>query len=125
MVSILEGTTEDIAYCYCSFEYTGAIKQKFPARSFNPDALKKMNYISRNSMFKIKVLEEIPLIDDDYYKRLLDWAYYLHLLNHGYIGIPYLKGYFKAVTGKESVSAQGTQDFYLKYKRVSEDFIKE
>lgn len=111
------------AYCYCSFEYTGAVNKKFPADHFRPDRLRKMNYISSNSLFLTEVLLNYPIIDDDRYKRLLDWAYYLHLLNNGFVGIPCKSGYFKAIASPDSVSAGGQEDFKLKYKRVIEDFV--
>lgn len=114
---------ENIAYCYTNFEYKGAVNQKFPAKQFNENALRRMNYISSNSMFKSAILEEFPIIDSDYYKRLLDWAYYLHLLNNGYIGIPCQMGYFVATASEVSLSAGGAQDFQLKYNRVKKNFV--
>ena len=114
---------ENIAYCYTNFEYQGAVNQKFPARQFNENLLRRANYISSNSMFKSAVLEEIPIIDDDYYKRLLDWAYYLHLLNNGYYGIPCQIGYFVAKASADSISAGGAADYREKHRRVTEDFV--
>lgn len=123
MVNVLSNTSKYIAYCYCSFEYKSVINQKFPAKEFNSKSLQKMNFISSNSMFKTAILEEIELVTDDYYKRLLDYCYFLKLLNNGYIGIPCQMGYFIATVNEDSISAGGSQDFKLKYNRVKKDFI--
>lgn len=122
MVNVLKTSPDNIAYCYCSFEYKGSVNKKFPAKEFDANELRRMNYISSNSLFKTKVLEEVELVTDDKYKRLLDWAYFLKLLNNGYYGIPCKNGYFIAKASKDSVSAGGADDFKLKYKRVIEDF---
>lgn len=115
--------TNEFAYSYVSFEYQGSVNQKFPARDFNPNDLRKMNYISSNSMFKSAILRKISIVDSDYYKRLLDWAYYLKLLNNGYLGVPCEKGYFVAKSSVDSISAGSKEDFHLKYSRVREDFV--
>ncbi len=123
MAETLNRSAENIAYTYVSFEYQGSVNQKFNADSFDPDRLRKMNYISSNSMFKTEILERIELVTDDYYKRLLDWAYFLKLLNNGYLGIPCNKGFFVAKSSVDSISAGGKDEFLTKYTRVKEDFI--
>lgn len=123
MVDTLKEANENVAYSYVSFEYKGSINKAFPAVPFDSDKLRRMNYISSNSMFRTKILQEIPLVDDDKYKRLLDWAYYLKLLNNGYIGIPCERGYFVANSSSDSISSGSKEDFIKKYKRVVEDFI--
>jgi len=115
---------DSIAYCYCSFEYVGKVNAKFPAIPFNKDKLKKVNYISSNSMFRTEIIENIPPIIDDKYVRLLDYAYFLHLLYHGYRGIPCEKGYFRADTTNNSISSRDGEDYKEKFQRVYEDFIK-
>lgn len=124
MVNTLKDSSKNVAYCYCSFEYKGSVNQKFTAIDFDANRLRMGNYISSNSMFKTAVLKDFPLIDSDYYKRLLDYAYFLFLLNNGYIGIPDKKGYFIAISKGDSISAGGQKDFQIKYKRVQEDFVK-
>jgi hypothetical protein len=119
----LEKSDKNVAYSYCGFEYYGSINYKFPVSSFDSNRLRQNNYISSNSLFKTKVLEDIPLITDDKYKRLLDWATYLNLLNHGYIGVP-SDGYFKAKSSKDSISARSQEDFQIKRERVINDFCK-
>ncbi|MFW6046353.1 MAG: hypothetical protein ACOCP4_00920 [Candidatus Woesearchaeota archaeon] len=119
----LKNSGDNIAYAYCSFKYQGTVNNEFPALNFDPLKLKQMNYISSNSLFKTWVLEKFPIISDEKYKRLLDWAYYLHLLNNGYIGIPCGKGYFISISHPDNVSSGDRDDFLLKYKRVKEDFV--
>lgn len=122
MYYTLKNSNEEIAYSYCSFAYYGAINVTFPSIPFNSEKLRLSNYISSNSMFKTKVLDELPMIDDNSYKRLLDWVYYLHLLNNGYYGIP-CEGFFKAKTNINSISAGSPEDYRKKYRRVVKDFI--
>lgn len=109
-------------YCYCSFEYVGATNAKFPAIPFDPERLKKANYISSNTLFLTKILDEVPPPTDDYYQRLLDWAYYLKLLSHEYKGVPCPDGYFVAKSSEDSVSSRGIEDYKIKHKRVVQDF---
>lgn len=113
------------SYCYCSFRYTGAVNARFDAIPFDKEKLKRGNYISSNSLFRTKVLKEIPPVIDDYYARLLDWSYYLLLLNYGHIGINCPSGYFEAKASKDSISAKSIEDYKIKYRRVKKDFIGE
>ncbi len=122
MYTGLKYSNESIAYTYCSFKYVGAVNAKFDAIPFDSNKLKRANYISSNSMFKTKIIQEYEMIEDEKYKRLLDWTYYLHLLNNGFIGKP-VKGYFEVKTKKDSVSAGSQEDYKLKHQRVKEDFI--
>lgn len=124
MVNTLEKSELYFAYCYCSFEYKGSVNAKFPAVEFNGNRLIHSNYISSNSMFRTNILQEFPIIDDDKYKRLLDWAYYLHLMRNKLIGIPVENGYFVAQASEDSISAGSTEDYKIKYKRVFDDFIE-
>jgi len=123
MAKKLENSFYSDAYTYVSFEYQGAVNKKFPADPFNPDRLRQMNYISSNSMFKTDVLSSVTIVTDDKYKRLLDWAYYLKLLNYGYAATPCENGYFVATSSTDSISAGGKEEFLQKYAKVREDFV--
>jgi len=119
----LSKSEEQIAYSYCPFQFVGVTNVSFPPIEWNWQRLLKANYISSNSLIKSKVIREIPLIIDDYYKRLLDWAYWIHLGNNGYIGKLDNRTSFKAHTRNSSISANDAQDYNIKYKRVEKDFI--
>ena len=124
MLRILEISPDNIAYAYCSFSYRGAVTADFPAIPFDPTRLRQNNYISSNSIFKTGILKKFEPIDDNKYQRLLDWAYYLRLLNNKYIGIP-TDGYFTALAGKNSISAGSNMEFHQKRMAVLEDFCKQ
>jgi hypothetical protein len=112
----------NIAYTYCSFEYKGAINNSFPAIEFNKEKLKKGNYISSNSMFKSKVINDVGLVTDDQYVRLLDWAFLLKCLKRGYIGKS-CEGFFTAYASKDSISTRSAEDYNVKRERVLRDFL--
>lgn len=118
--------TEDnsIGYCYCSFQYKGAVNAKFPAIPFNSEKLKRSNYISSNSMILTDVYKYVSIVTSDDYSRLLDWAYYLKLLYYGYKGISCNKGSFIANSKEKDISSQGIEDYQEKYKRVYRDFVE-
>lgn len=122
MYYCLEKSKDNVAYTYCGFEFSGAVNQKFPFHPFIPERLQQGNYISSNSMFKINILKKYKPITNQKYKRLLDWAYYLHLLNNGYIGQP-CKGYFVADTKPSSISAGNAEEYKTIFERVKKDFI--
>jgi hypothetical protein len=123
LIYTLKNTQENICYSYCSFKYEGYINIKFPAIKFNSEKLKQGNYISSNSLFKSSIFNKINLVIDDKYKRLLDWAYYLKLLNNGYYGIA-SPGFFIAKSSKKSISASSKEDYKIKFNRVIKDFLK-
>ena len=115
---------EKVGYAYASFEFKGHINQKFPADPFDINRLLQSNYISSNSMFKSSVIEEIGLVTDEKYKRLLDYAFLLKCFERGYLGVPVPQASFVAQSTKNDVSAGSNDDYMVKYKRVFEDFIK-
>ncbi len=113
-----------IGYCYATFQFKGHINADFPAMPFDINRLLTSNYISSNSMFRSSVIEEVGLVTDDKYKRLLDYAFLLKCFQAGYIGIPEPKAWFIANSTKNDISAGSNEDYRLKYGRVYEDFIK-
>jgi hypothetical protein len=125
MVFILDILPEDVAYTYSNFEFKGEIDKKFPAIPFDIKKLSYNNYISSNSLIKIKFLDKIGgFVTDEHYKRLLDWCLFLTFYQHGYIGMPTPNANFVATSTKDDVSAGTVQDFELKRKRVLEDYVK-
>jgi len=123
MYETIKNTPEYIAYTYTNFEFKGEINAKFPAIPFDAIRLLQSNYISSNSMFKTNIVEEIGLVTDDKYKRLLDWAFLLKLLVKGYIGIPTRNASFIAISNEGSISSGSQNDYIIKSQRVKEDFI--
>lgn len=115
---------DKVGYAYASFKFEGYVNQEFPARPFDINALVQSNYISSNSLFRTKVIEEVGLVTDDHYKRLLDWAFLLKCFKHGYVGVPEPRASFVAKSTKDDISAGSKDDYKLKYYRVHEDFVK-
>jgi hypothetical protein len=116
--------TSKIGYCYATFQFQGHVNANFPARPFDINRLVRSNYISSNSMFLTEVIEEVGLVTDDKYKRLLDYAFLLKCFGRGIIGIPQPKAWFIAHSTKDDISARDDKDYQIKYMRVYEDFIK-
>jgi hypothetical protein len=119
----LKDTPSNIGYCYATFQFKGHINHDFPAMPFNINRLLQANYISSNSMFKSNVIEDVGLVTDEKYKRLLDWAFLIKCFDNGYIGIPEPRAYFVANSTKDDISARSSEDYKIKYRRVFEDFI--
>jgi len=111
-------------YAYASFEFKGSQHHSFPAVPFSPERLMQGNYISSNSMFKTDVIEEVGLVTDDKYKRLLDWAFLIKCLSMGYYGIPVPEAKFVAHMEEGDISAGSSEDYKIKAQRVFDDFIK-
>jgi hypothetical protein len=120
----LDNSIKGIGYTYASFEFKGAVNQQFPADPFNPQRLVRANYISSNSMFKISMVNEVGLVTDNKYKRLLDYAFLLKCLGKGYHGLNVPNARFVAISEPGDISAGSQQDYKIKYQRVFEDFIK-
>ena len=114
----------NIAYTYATFEFKGAVNAQFPARPFDINKLVQSNYISSNSMFLSSVIEEVGLVTDDKYTRLLDYAFLLKLFGKGYVGVPEPMAWFIAHSTENDISARGQDDYKEKYLRVYEDFIQ-
>lgn len=123
LYSMIKNSDDQTAFTYASFKFRGFINIAFPADDFDINRLMRSNYISSNSMFKTKITKEVGLVKDEKYKRLLDWAFMLKLYYNGYYGIPCKDATFIAQSTKSDVSAGTQQDYTLKHKRVSEDFI--
>jgi hypothetical protein len=121
---ILKSSPSQFGYTYASFEFKGAVNQKFPAQPFDINKLVRANYISSNSLFKMSVIEEVGLVTDDQYKRLLDWAFLLKCFYHGYVGVPVDNARFIAMSAKGDISAGSPEDYQIKRNRVLNDFIK-
>ena len=115
---------DKVGYAYASFEFKGHVNQKFPADPFDINRLLQANYISSNSLFRSKLIEEVGLVTDDKYKRLLDYAFLLKAFKMGYVGVPVPGASFVAQSTENDISAGSQQDYVIKYKRVFEDFIR-
>jgi hypothetical protein len=121
----LSAMPSDIVYSYASFKFSGHIDKEFPATMWDINKLLLENYISSNSMFRMSALEEVGLVFDDKYKRLLDWAFLLKLfLKKGYIGVPCPEASFVAVASANSISSGSNEDYHTKRLRVIQDFAK-
>jgi len=115
----------DHVYSYANFKFSGHIDKEFPASQWDINKLLLENYISSNSMFRMSALEEVGLVFDDKYKRLLDWAFLLKLfLKKGWIGVPCPETSFVAVASANSISSGSNEDYHTKRLRVIQDFAK-
>jgi hypothetical protein len=74
-------------------------------------------------MFKMDVIQNVKLVTDDKYKRLLDYAFLLKCFRFGYVGIPVVNAWFIAHSTKKDISAGSNDDYKLKYSMVYRDFI--
>ena len=121
----LSKTPADIVYSYANFKFSGHIDREFPAAQWDINKLILENYISSNSMFKMCALDDVGLVMDDKYTRLLDWAFLLKLfLKKGWIGIPCPETSFVAVASANSISTGTNEDYHTKRLRVIQDFSK-
>lgn len=113
-----------VAYCYCGFEFTGALTNKFPVANFDARRLLQGNYISFMSLINSNILEKIGGLEtDDSMFRLLDWALWLKFLYYGHIGIPCINAGFTAYASPDSVSARGQEDYTEKHVVVKTKWI--
>jgi hypothetical protein len=119
----LDKSPKNVGYCYATFKFKGYINHDFPAIPFDINRLLQSNYISSNSLFRSYIIENIGLVTDDKYKRLLDWAFLLKCFRNGYIGVPEPNAWFIAHSTEKDVSAGSQDDYRLKYTRVYNDFI--
>lgn len=120
----LKDTGSNIGYCYATFQFKGYVNADFPAKPFDINELIKSNYISSNSMFKSSTIENVGLVTNDKYKRLLDWAFLIKCFREGYVGIPEPNAWFIAHSTEKDISAGSNDDYKLKYIRVFKDFIE-
>lgn len=116
-------TFVNIGYCYATFQFKGYMNFDFPASPFDINRLVHANYISSNSLFRSSVIEQVGLVTDDKYKRLLDYAFLLKCFKSGYVGVPEPNAWFIAHSTKDDISAGSQDDYRIKYLRVYEDFI--
>jgi hypothetical protein len=124
MYNVLRKTNDDTAFCYCNFEFKGAVNKKFFNIVYDPILLLRGNFISSNSMIKLDKLDEVGgPITDQKYQRLLDWCMWLNFLSYGYYGVLCSDASFVAISDKESVSARSGEDYRQKHKLVKQDFI--
>lgn len=119
----LEGTPLSVGFSYATFQFKGHVNRDFPAMHYDINRLMQSNYISSNSMFISSVVEDIGLVTDDKYKRLLDWAFLLKCYKFGIIGVPEPKAWFIAHSTEKDISAGDAKDYQIKYQRVYNDFI--
>jgi hypothetical protein len=124
LYDVLKETRIGIGYAYASFEFKGYVNHNFPADPFDINRLIQCNYISSNSMFKSEVIENVGLVTNDKYKRLLDYAFLLKCFKAGYIGQPVPKAKFIAHSTENDISAGNVNDYQIKYKKVWQDFIQ-
>jgi len=113
-----------IGFSYATFQFKGHINRDFPAMPYDINKLLQGNYISSNSMFLTEVIEDVGLVTDDKYKRLLDWAFLIKCFSKGYIGLPEPKAYFIAHSTKDDISAGSNEDYIKKMRRVYVDFVQ-
>jgi hypothetical protein len=122
LLKTLKNSDENVAFSYASFKYTGYMNAEFIAVPYNINKLLQHNYISSNSLVRTDVIQKVGLVTDEKYKRLLDWAFYLKLFYHGYIGAPCVEASFIAMSDEKSVSSQSNHDYGIKRNRVLHDF---
>jgi hypothetical protein len=119
----ITGAPDYIAFAYASFKYRGHINADFPARPYDINALVQHNYISSNSMYKTAITEQVGLVKEDMYKRLLDWAFFLKLFYNEYFGVPVPTAEFVAHSTEKDISARSPEDYQQKRKLVIENFV--
>lgn len=119
----LSSQPPEIAFAYASFEFKGIMDRKFPAEPYSINKLSQHNYISSNSLFRSNVVRAIGLVTDDFYRRLLDWAFMLKLYRYGYYGIPCPEANFIAQSSQEDISVGSREDYGIKRGRVMRDFV--
>lgn len=124
LYSKLSKTTDSVGYCYSTFQFKGHINADFPAMPFDINRLVQSNYISSNSLFKSNVIEQVGLVTDNKYKRLLDYAFLLKCFKMGYVGVPEPKSWFIAHSTEDDISAGSQNEYREKYLKVYKDFIE-
>lgn len=116
---------DNIAYTYTNFEFYGHISAKFGDQEFDPELLKKQNYISFNSLINYKKLMEIGgFIHIEGQDRLWDWALWCQFLKFGYIGELTKVNFpgFRAYASPNSISARSAENYYHNYNIVRNHF---
>lgn len=114
----------EVVYTYANFKFEGHVNREFPAQNWDIQRLVQGNYISSNSMFLSHIVNEIGLVTDDHFVRLLDWCFLLKLYYYGYKGTSCPDANFVASSTKDDISAGSPMDYQVKHQRVVEYFIK-
>lgn len=97
MVTALENNPE-VSYAYSDF-YFG--KKKIPARAFDAEAIKKINYITITSLIR---RVDFPGFDESL-KRFQDWDLWLTLLEKNKIGMYVPEYLFRVIDLKGTMSS--------------------
>jgi len=115
---------DNIGYSYCSFEYKGYINLSFPPMKFDIERLKKGNYISSCSLYKTKAIEDVGgFVTDFDTNRLSDWALFLKLAIHNYIGRICYDTSFIAMSTEKDISAGSLIEYQIAKKIIQERYI--
>jgi len=115
---------ENVGFSYCSFAYKGFINVSFPPMKYDINKLRVNNYISSNSLYRIKAIEDVGgfVMEEDIH-RLSDWAMWLKMYNHGYIGSICYDTSFIAMSTKDDISAGKMDEFITTKKLIYERYI--
>jgi hypothetical protein len=121
---VIVESPDNIGFVYCPFSYRGHINISFPAISYDIHRLMRGNWISSNSLYKAKVIEEVGgfVIEDDT-QRLSDWALWLRMYLHGYIGELCPNTSFVAVSSPKDLSAGSTEEYRRAEALIIERFV--
>ncbi len=124
MYDVISVSSENCAFTFCSFKYSGYINAEFKPQQFNIERLMKANYISSNSMYKSEAIEKVGgFVTEEKYHRLSDWCMFLKFANNGYIGQPCYTTSFTAISTENDISAGGNKEYIETYKHVIKDYI--
>lgn len=124
MYDTLKESESNVAYAYTTHHFSGRLRASFPVREFDPEALKKGNYISFNSLIKSRCLFDIGgFVDLEGQDRLWDWALWLTFLKYGYIGAPVHGKEFTIFASKNDISLQGQENYRKNYRLVREKVL--
>jgi len=124
MYNTLKKTDDQIAFCYCNFEFKGTINKRFFHIAYDPLLLIYGNFISSNSMIKLDKLDEIGgVVTDKRYDRLSDWALWLSFLSYGYYGMLCDHTSFVDISTKSSVSSGSENEYRATSELIKRDFI--
>jgi len=117
LVEELDGHPE-ADFCYCDFDRTGEINTPWMACPWNPERLKRMNYIDMNTVIRTGKLPAKPFVEDE--ERLQDWSLWLRMMKDGSSGhhVP-VKG-FKAHYRRGDVSTAG-HDHWARWRKLIGD----
>jgi hypothetical protein len=125
MLECIKGTPDNIGFVYSPFEYKGYINIKFPVINYDINRLMMGNYISSNSLYKLKMVRDVGgFITDEKYHRLSDWAFFLKAYKNGYVGKSCANAFFTAISTENDISAGSKEEYNKTRVEVYKDFIK-